>query len=226
VIDAAIAQQPVESAGPLWEHKASSVLSTGDLDRTSEIVKAASGPYSWKASMLAMIAFCKREHAEAARLLDDMGGKKNYPDCILEGRVRQRLGDSEKSRIAFEEAKKKLDYNLRTRPDDCILLGSLAITYASLGKKEDAIATARRATLLFPRSEDSIDGANAISALAEVYTITGEKDAALAELGTIVQVPGGMTWGDLSFNPVWDSLRSDTRFAELLAQARKPLIFD
>jgi eukaryotic-like serine/threonine-protein kinase len=226
VIDAAIAQLPAESAGPLWEHKAASVLSTGDLEATTAVVKAASGSFAWKSSMLAMIAFCKREYAEALRLLDAMGDKKNYLDYILEGRVQQRLGDAEKSRIAFEEAKKKLDYNLRTRPDDCILLGSLGVTYASLGRKDDAIATARRATLLFPQSQDSIDGANAVSALAEVYTITGEHDAALAELGTIVQVPGGMTWGDLSFNPVWDSLRGDPRFTELLARARKPLVFN
>ena len=226
VADTAIAKLPAgESTNLLWRHKADSALAAGELGRTREIVTAAPDSISWKTSMLAMVAFCKRDYSEAARLLNNLE-KKDYSDYILEGKVQLRLGDSEKARVAFEEAKKRLDENLRTRPDDSVLLGYLAVTHASLGKKDDAIATARRATSIVTLSDDSIDGSNAILALAEVYTTTGEHEAALRELAAIVQVPGGVTWGDLSFNPAWDPVRNDARFAELIALAQKPLTFD
>ena len=42
----------------------------------------------------------------------------------------------------------------------------------------------------------------------------GEPDRALEELAKIAKTGIGVTYGDLRFNPAWDSIRDDPRFAQ------------
>jgi tetratricopeptide (TPR) repeat protein len=227
VADVAIAQLPGDSASLVWADKADAAIGAGKLDHAQEIIIAAPQNASWKNTMLSMVAFCKRDYTKAAQLLEEAkpGQSKDYWDHVLEGKIRRKLEEPEKARAAFEQAKDLIEGQLRTRPDDSTLLGFLAVSYAGLGRKDDAIATARKATLLLPFLQDPIDGPNCVSMLAEVYATTGEPEAALNELSKIVRLPSGAPPGDLRLNPVWDSLRNDARFSELLVQAEKPLNF-
>ena len=75
---------------------------------------------------------------------------------------------------------------------------------------------------LVPISQDSVDGANCIGSLAEVYALIGEPAAAISELAKVVGVPNGPLYGDLRFNPVWDELRKDARFEKVLTRATSP----
>jgi hypothetical protein len=52
-----------------------------------------------------------------------------------------------------------------------------------------------------------------------VYARTGERDRALEQLEIIATIPASPTYGDLRFNPCWDSLRSDPRFDKIVAAA-------
>ena len=65
-----------------------------------------------------------------------------------------------------------MDKRISQRPDDPILLGYRALCYAGLGQKEDALASIQRAAALAPVSQDAIDGANWMGALAEVNVLT------------------------------------------------------
>lgn len=227
VADAAIAQLPSDSTGLVWADKADAVMGAGELDRAQEIVEAAPKNVPWKTSMFAWIAFRKHDYAKAAQLLEktEADQPKGYTDYILEGKVRVKLEEPEKAQAAFERAKNMIEDKLRTSPDDSTLLGFLAVSYAGLGQKDDAIATARRAMLLVPLSQDSIDGPNCVAMLAEVYAMTGEPEAALDELAKIVRLPSGISPSELRVNPVWDVLRNNPRFTELLRQAERPLDF-
>ncbi len=227
VADVAIAQLPGDSAGLVWADKADAAIGAGKLDHAQEIIEAAPKNLPWKNSMLSMVAFCKRDYARAAQLLEktELRQSKGYWDYLLEGKIRRKLEEPEKSRAAFEQAKNLIEDQLRSRPDDSTLVGFLAVSYAGLGRKDDAIATARKATLLLPLSQDPIDGPNCVAMLAEVYATTGEPEAALNALSKIVRLPSGVPPGELRFNPVWDALRNNARFSELLIQVEKPLDF-
>ncbi len=102
------------------------------------------------------------------------------------------------------------------------MTGYLATAYAGLGQKDVALRIAKGAVNACPISSDSIDSVNCIDALAAVYAMTGDPESALNELAKIVILPGGPTYGDLRFNPGWDKLRQDSRFATLLNQAAIP----
>jgi hypothetical protein len=59
--------------------------------------------------------------------------------------------------------------------------------------------------------------------LALVYAWTGERDRALEQLEIVAKIPGDApTYGDLRFNPCWDSLRGDKRFDKIVAAAKAP----
>jgi hypothetical protein len=56
--------------------------------------------------------------------------------------------------------------------------------------------------------------------MALVYAWTGERDRALEQLEIVARIPAGPagpTYGDLKFNPCWDSLRGDPRFDKIVA---------
>ncbi|MBA3963134.1 MAG: hypothetical protein H0X40_14720 [Chthoniobacterales bacterium] len=44
-----------------------------------------------------------------------------------------------------------------------------------------------------------------------------EKDLAFAQLALSAKIPGGVTYGELRLYPQWDGLRSDPRFARIVA---------
>jgi hypothetical protein len=47
--------------------------------------------------------------------------------------------------------------------------------------------------------------------------MTGDKNLAFEQLAISAQNPGGVTYGDLKLNPVWDTLRGDPRFEKIVA---------
>jgi hypothetical protein len=51
---------------------------------------------------------------------------------------------------------------------------------------------------------------------ATVLTQLGELDAAIGELPHLLEVPAGISPGDLRYSPFWDPLRKDPRFESLL----------
>jgi hypothetical protein len=51
--------------------------------------------------------------------------------------------------------------------------------------------------------------------------IWNERDRALKQLEIVATIPGlAPTYGDLRFNPCWDSLRGDPRFDKIVAAAK------
>jgi hypothetical protein len=54
--------------------------------------------------------------------------------------------------------------------------------------------------------------------LAEVYAILGNADSAIDILDGLLTRPSSVTVEILKLNPVWDHIRSNPRFAELLTK--------
>jgi hypothetical protein len=71
-----------------------------------------------------------------------------------------------------------------------------------------------------PIAKNSLFGPRTVTNLALVYAWTGERDRALEQLEIVATMPAGPTYGDLRFNPCWDSLRGDKRFDKIVAAAK------
>jgi hypothetical protein len=55
-----------------------------------------------------------------------------------------------------------------------------------------------------------------------VYAWTNELDLAFETLEPLVKIPSGIFYGSLKLDPLWDPLRKDPRFDELLAELAPP----
>jgi tetratricopeptide (TPR) repeat protein len=146
------------------------------------------------------------------------------PKEYLEGVFYTFLNDKEQARLAFQRARPILERAIQQGPGDASRHATLGMVLAGLGEKKAAIAEGKRAVELLPESQDALDGPKMTLALAQIYTWTGENDAALSLLERLLITPAGVTVSSLKLNPIWDPLRADVRFQALIDMAQKPSI--
>jgi len=139
------------------------------------------------------------------------------PESWADGQVARARGDKQKAQSVFAAARKWLDAAWDKHEEYFALAACLD---AGLGRKEEAIREARRAVDLVPIAKESYWGPGAVANLALVYAWTGERDRALEQLEIVATIPAGPSYGDLKFNPCWDSLRGDPRFDKIVAAAK------
>ena len=101
----------------------------------------------------------------------------------------------------------------------------LALIYAFLGLKEEAIGAAQRSLEIHPFQGDTIEKRDLAAGLALVYAQTGESEQAIDLIEHLLTVPvsvqrgavSNMTLTDLKWRWVWDPLRSNPRFQKIIA---------
>src|SRR4029077_8361534 len=184
-------------------------------------------PIEWIWSIRCEAALYLRDYDAANRVIAATPVKFAYvhdpgqpPESWADGQVARARGDKEKALAVFAAARKKMDATWGDKPKDADYLERVARLDAGLGRKEAAIREALRAVELMPIAKSSLFGPRAVTNLALVYAWTGERDRALEQLEIVGQIPAGPTYGDLRFNPCWDSLRGDKRFDKIVAAAK------
>ena len=131
-----------------------------------------------------------------------------------------KLNREEQARAAFEQALAELEPELDERPDDFRLYAARAIALAGLGRKDEAIRSAKQATVIYPVTRDALAGMAPVEDLALVYAMVGELDLAMEQLEYMLENPSIMTpWG-LRVDPRWSPLHGHPRYEEIVAQAR------
>jgi tetratricopeptide (TPR) repeat protein len=90
----------------------------------------------------------------------------------------------------------------------------LALAYAGLGDKSNALEQARQGVADF--NDNAYDKPVAERYLSYVQARFGDVDEAIATVRHLLEVPEGITVSDLRYEPFWDPLRNDPRFEELL----------
>ena len=123
----------------------------------------------------------------------------------------------EKAQNAFADARGKLAETVEKQPNSAAALSLLGLIDAGLGRKEDALREGRRACELLPISKDAIDGVALAVNLAQIYAWTGEKELAIQQIAAVERIPNYLSYGFLKLQPVWDSLRGDPGFEEIVA---------
>jgi len=139
------------------------------------------------------------------------------PRGFLKGLLARMQGDATAAHEGFAEARQEIEKRLVGQPDYAPALCALAVMDAGLGEKEKAIAEGRRAKELLPVAKENVNGLHMIEFLAVIYAWVGEKDLAIQELTTAVHLPGVISYGYLRLHPVWDPLRGDPRFEQIVA---------
>src|SRR5262245_8337126 len=225
IFDWAIAADP-QSFAARGMKAALAIAWKGDVgyaENQLSFVPAEVDPDGLVTSARAWVLALQRKFAEALRVTQQFRGETlTYPErgpcpkALLEGSLYLHLGEKEKARAAFEQARPVAERLVREAPDDPSRHAHLGAVLAGLGLKEDAIDQGKKAVELLPESEDAFAGPQATAALAEIYAWTGESDEALRLIDHLLRVPNGLTVSTLKLDPSWDPLRKDPRFQALI----------
>jgi serine/threonine protein kinase/tetratricopeptide (TPR) repeat protein len=196
-------------------------LGLGKLQEARSILENAPGRTVWGTNRLIQLAIFARDLDRASALLATLPAEKKYW-MPWEGIIARMRGEQEKAREYYAGAIVHYQETLAKRFDDLDALSGLGFAYAVLGRKEEAVRVARRAVELVPLSRNAVDAPGQILVLAEIYAQLGEGKAALEQLARVVQLPAGPDYGRLKFDPVWDEIRMDPKFQELMSRAARP----
>jgi predicted Zn-dependent protease len=127
-------------------------------------------------------------------------------------------GDIPSAQPDAEKAGKLLEARLRDHPQDFRSLRALSWVYLALNRKTDAINVARKSVDLLPLEKDAVLGSGNLASLAEMQARTGAAKEAVKNLRHLISIPAGETvsLARLKIDPVWDPIRNDPEFQQLL----------
>ena len=113
-------------------------------------------------------------------------------------------------------AREYLEHHCDLSPGDPGYHAALGWAYALNGEKENAIQSGIRAVELSPITTDAMAGHSFLIELAKIYAWVDEPYSAVKTLHTALTTPGWISEATLRHDPVWDPIRDDPRFEELL----------
>ena len=137
------------------------------------------------------------------------------PRELLEGLALLGIDERDKAEEQFELALAKLQTSLSEVSDNEKMLSSLGVTLAALGRPEEAIDAALRATEIVPLATNPWFAQAHIVDLAWTHTLTGDYDSALEQLELLLERPSRVTISFLKLDPRWAPLLDQPRFKEL-----------
>jgi TolB-like protein/Tfp pilus assembly protein PilF len=210
--------------------RASAELSwTGDTSRARAILAklpAGEDPDGRVTSAYCTIAIYERNFAQALQLLQEYKGEafptvdsggfgtqdsKIYNEAIL----RLYAGDLARAYECFDAERWKLEVAVSDAPRSSSAHSALAFYYARMGWKAVALAEAARAQEL----EVPLDVFGKVAVcinLARGYAWAGDADQAFKQLERFFTLPSDYKANDFRLDPVWDPIRKDPRFQNLL----------
>jgi len=128
--------------------------------------------------------------------------------------------DEARARTAFEAARAQQEKIVQAQPDYGPTLCVLGLIDAALGRKDLALDEGRRAIALTPLEKDAINGSYVLQYFAITAAWAGDKELALQHLESGLRAPQAsemLSYGALKLFPVWDPLRGDPRFEQIVA---------
>jgi len=133
--------------------------------------------------------------------------------------IRVLAGDVTGAHADAEKARDLLEARLSEQPNDFRSLRALSWVYLALDRKADAIKIARQTLDLLPPEKDAVLGSGNLAALAEIQVQTGAVTEAMQNLKKLLSIPAGETISiaRMKIDPVWDPIRKDPGFQQLLA---------
>jgi serine/threonine protein kinase/Flp pilus assembly protein TadD len=140
------------------------------------------------------------------------------PKTLFQANISFFMKQNDRAHSFYDQARAFLEKKVKERPESAAVHASLGKAYAGLGRKEDAIREGKLATDLLPVSRDPFMGPNYLVDVAEIYTMVGEYDHAFDQIDAVLSIPSWFSVHELQLNPIWDPLRSQPGYQQILAK--------
>jgi tetratricopeptide (TPR) repeat protein len=201
---------------------------TRPLQQTIDAILAqGSGAIVSAAPSWFVCALAERDPAAAERALVALGDNPCWGEGTIilsrsfgEGLLARMAKDEARARTAFEAARTQQEKIVQAQPDYGPKLCILAMIDAGLGRKDLALDEGRRAIALTPLEKDTINGSYVLQYFAITTAWAGDKELAVQQLEAGLRAPQAsemLSYGALKLFPVWDPLRGDPRFEQIVA---------
>jgi tetratricopeptide (TPR) repeat protein len=136
----------------------------------------------------------------------------------LRAEIYHDTGDETAARRYYELARREMIDSLRSRPNDGSIHASLALAYAGLGRKQEAVREIETALNLTPLSRDAGSATAFMGNAVEVFGRVGELDRAFEKIELLLTMNSGRDL-PLTLVEVWPGfapIRKDPRYAEIV----------
>ncbi len=140
-----------------------------------------------------------------------------FRQIFWRGMTARMTGDVAETERAFTAARAEQAKIVTSAPEFAPAICMLGVMDAALGDKVKAIDEGRRAVELLPVARDPVNGAHLVEFLALIYAWSGEQELACDQLEIAAKLPGTLSYGQLKLSPMWDELRRNSRFANIVA---------
>jgi tetratricopeptide (TPR) repeat protein/predicted Ser/Thr protein kinase len=226
-VDSVLAWESTDTS--TLETKASILWSMGDLQAVERLLD---NP-GISPRVRGQQAFLQRRYAEAAQILSgavaaETGGRPSRVLKLLLALSQERAGDIAAAHATYLKAAQDFQQELREvvpdHPAEAGWHAALGRAYASLGEAALAIAEGQRAIAIDPTSKDPTYGPDLERDMAQIYAQLGDADHAIPIIRRLLHLPspdmtpGVMTPALLRLDPVWDPIRNDPRFQDLVSE--------
>jgi TolB-like protein/tetratricopeptide (TPR) repeat protein len=206
-----------------WEERALNRLAwTGDLAAARGVLKEAPipGDGGLAAANFQLDLYAREYQLALGRLsperLQALAPQVQSRIVTLASLARERAGDPQGALAAAETNYSTLLARVARFPRESFYRAYLAVALAQLGRREEALATAEQAVR--QRQHDAFTGPRMVEIQAIVDVVLGRRREAVDRLARLLAMPyqAPVTPADLRLSPIWDPLRGDPGFEDLL----------
>lgn len=195
-----------------------------DLTAEAYKVNGLVDEFSWVDYAAYRAQVLQRNFAGAVAIVDRMKRTAADPQWffvpveLMRGEAYAYANAPELAQRWLQAARERLETLTARVPKDSRYHSSLALTYAGLGLRNDALREAETGVALMPASTDAWRAMYRRQDRARVHAMLGDQNDAIDELEFLLANGTELSAQQLRLDPRWDRLRSNPRFVTLLAK--------
>jgi tetratricopeptide (TPR) repeat protein len=149
---------------------------------------------------------------------DNSDQGQSFTNSLQHATIYEYMGKKDLAEKYYDNARSILESKIEKGTEEALLHSRLGISYAGLGRKEDAIREGKLAVEQV--SNNAQLNTHRVVDLSRIYVMVGEHDKAIDQLEHLLSIPGPLSIPLLQLNPAWDPLLNHPRFKKLIESTK------